>query len=87
MCFFLKYILETAMRGKITDPKNVNEIIFMPSAESRDQEYRCTLKVEKAGGTNISEPEEFGEGYYGFIFADQTGTNPMYSSNFPGNQT
>lgn len=73
MHFFLKDILETAMKGKIADPKNVNEIIFTLSAESKDEVDQWAREVVKAGGTNISEPEEFGAGYYGFVFADPDG--------------
>jgi len=61
------------MKGKIANTKNVNEIIFMLSAESKEQVDEWAKEVEKAGGKNISEPEEFGEGYYGFVFADPDG--------------
>jgi predicted lactoylglutathione lyase len=27
-------------------------------------------EVQKAGGKLVSKPEEFGEGYYGFVLAD-----------------
>jgi len=70
MHFFLKDILEPAMKGKIADTQNVNEIIFTLSAESKTEVDQWATAVEKAGGTNISQPEEFGEGYYGFVFAD-----------------
>ena len=73
MHFFLKDILEPAMKGKIADTKNVNEIIFTLSAESKTEVDQWATAVEKAGGTNISQPEEFGEGYYGFVFADPDG--------------
>ena len=73
MHFFLKDILEPAMKGKIADTQNVNEIIFTLSAESKTEVDQWATAVEKAGGTNISQPEEFGEGYYGFVFADPDG--------------
>jgi len=73
MHFFLKDILEPAMKGKIADTQNVNEIIFTLSAESKTEVDQWATAVENAGGTNVSQPEEFGEGYYGFVFADPDG--------------
>lgn len=71
--FFLKDILKAAMKGEITDSENSNEVIFTLSAESKAQVDNWAKEVKKAGGTLISEPEEFGEGYYGFVFADPDG--------------
>ena len=31
------------------------------------------IEVENAGGKIITKPEAFGEGYYGFLFADPDG--------------
>jgi len=73
MHFFLKDMLKTSMKGKIADTKNANEVLFTLSAESKDQVNKWAKEVEKAGGKNISKPEEFGEGYYGFVFADPDG--------------
>jgi len=73
MHFFLKDILEPAMKGKMADTQNVNEIIFTLSAESKAEVDQWAKEVEKAGGKNISAPEAFGEGYYGFVFADPDG--------------
>ena len=73
MHFFLKDILKTAMKGEITDSENSNEVIFTISAESKAQVDNWAKEVKKAGGKIISEPEEFGEGYYGFVFADPDG--------------
>ena len=71
--FFLKGILETNTKIKIGDSQNLNEIIFTLSAESKDQADNWAKEIEKVGGTLISQPEEFGEGYYGFVFADPDG--------------
>ena len=30
-------------------------------------------EIEKAGGRLVSQPEAFGDGYYGFVFADPDG--------------
>jgi predicted lactoylglutathione lyase len=71
--FFLKDILEPAMKGPITDTKAGNEIIFTISAETREDVNNWEKDVRQAGGTIVSKPEEFGEGYYGFVFADPDG--------------
>ena len=71
--FFLKDILQPAMKGEISDPKKSNEIIFTISAESKVEVDNWAIEIEQAGGTLISKPEEFGEGYYGFVFADPDG--------------
>jgi predicted lactoylglutathione lyase len=71
--FFLKDILETNMKVKIADTKNAIEVMFTLSAESKDQVDKWAKEVEKAGGKIISDPEDFGEGYYGFVFADPDG--------------
>ena len=73
MHFFLKDILETNMKVKIADTKNAIEVMFTLSAESKDQVDKWAKEVEKSGGKIISKPEEFGEGYYGFVFADPDG--------------
>ncbi len=71
--FFLKDIIETNMKIKFADTKNAIEIMFTLSAESKEQVDKWANEVEKAGGQVISKPEEFGEGYYGFVFADPDG--------------
>ncbi|MGN7722833.1 VOC family protein [Chitinophaga sp. 22620] len=71
--FFLKDILKTAIKGEIADSQHANEVIFTLSAESKSQVDDWAKEVENAGGKNISSPEEFGEGYYGFVFADPDG--------------
>ena len=73
MHFFLKDILKTNIKGEITDSQKSNEIIFTLSAESKDNVDNWAKEVEKAGGKMISKPEEFGKGYYGFVFADPDG--------------
>lgn len=73
MHFFLKDILKTSIKGEITDSQISNEVIYTLSAESKDQVDDWAKEVESAGGKIISEPEEFGKGYYGFVFADPDG--------------
>lgn len=73
MHFFLKDILKTSLKGEITNSKDANEVLFTISAESKDQVDNWEKEVDKAGGKLISKPEEFGQGYYGFVFADPDG--------------
>jgi predicted lactoylglutathione lyase len=73
MHFFLKDILKANIKGEISDSQNANEVVFTLSAESKDQVDIWASEVEKAGGKIISRPEEFGKGYYGFVFTDPDG--------------
>lgn len=73
MHFFLRDILKTSIKGDITDSKKANEVLFTLSAQSKDQVDNWAKEVERAGGKIISKPEEFGKGYYGFVFADPDG--------------
>ena len=73
MHFFLKGILKTIIKGEITDSQNASEVLFTLSAESKYQVDNWAKEVERAGGKIISRPEEFGKGYYGFVFADPDG--------------
>ncbi|MEO6546730.1 MAG: VOC family protein [Ferruginibacter sp.] len=71
--FFLKVILRTNVKGELADPKIGNEVIFTLSAESKEEVDDWQKAVEKAGGNIVTNAEEFGEGYYGFIFSDMDG--------------
>jgi uncharacterized protein len=71
--FFLKEILEPAMKGPITDAASGNEIILTLSADSRDEVDHWEKEIRQTGGTIVSSPETFGAGYYGFVFADPDG--------------
>lgn len=71
--FFLKDILRTNIKGEIADSRNANEVVFTLSAESKDQVDNWAKEVENAGGKITSKPEEFGKGYYGFVFTDPDG--------------
>ena len=73
MHFFLKDILKASVKIEISDSQNANEVVFTLSAESKDQVDNWAKEVERAGGKIISKPEEFGKGYYGFVFADPDG--------------
>ncbi|MCP1298000.1 VOC family protein [Chryseobacterium sp. S0630] len=72
--FFLKNVIKNNLKSmKFGDPQSSNEIIFTLSAESKNQVDEWAEEVKNAGGTIVSEPESFGENYYGFVFADPDG--------------
>lgn len=71
--FFLKDILKANIKSEIADSHNAMEIVFTLSAQSKEETDKWAKEVEKAGGKIISKPEEFGKGYYGFVFADPDG--------------
>ncbi len=71
--FFLKDILKPTIKGELANLKYGDEIIFTLSAESKEEVDNWEKEVKKAGGTIISSAEEFGKGYYGFIFSDPDG--------------
>ncbi len=71
--FFLKKVIESNVNVKFIEPKNGIEVLFTLSADSKDEVDKWAKEVAKAGGKIISKPEEFDEGYYGFVFADPDG--------------
>ena len=71
--FFLEEVLNKFLNGELADLKHGSEIIFTLSADTKDEVNIWAEEVRNAGGTILSEPEEFGEGYYGFSFADTDG--------------
>ncbi|WP_270090692.1 VOC family protein [Sphingobacterium sp. SYP-B4668] len=71
--FFVKDVLREAMKGELADTNVGGEVIFTLSAESKDDVDRWAEEVERVGGTVVSRPEEFGKGYYGFVFSDPHG--------------
>lgn len=71
--FFLKEVLEPNIKGTIIDAKAGNEIIFTLSTDSKEEVDTWAKAVQVAGGTLVSQPEAFGAGYYGFVFADPDG--------------
>lgn len=73
MHFFRIDVLKASMKGELVDPRNANEVLFTLSAESKEQVDDWAKEVERAGGTVVSRPEEFGKDYYGFVFADPDG--------------
>lgn len=73
MHFFLAEKLKPGMEGDLADLSKGNEVIFTLSADSKEEVNEWAEAVEKAGGKVVSQPIEFGKGYYGFVFADPDG--------------
>ena len=71
--FFLQEVLQPNIGGALADLKKGNEIIFTLSADSIAEVNEWALAVRNAGGQMVTEPVAFGEGYYGFVFADPDG--------------
>src|SRR5687768_14689683 len=71
--FFIKDTLKTAIKGELADLQQGNEVVFTLGAQSRKEVDNWEKVVSRAGGKIVSRPEEFGEGYYGFVFADPDG--------------
>jgi predicted lactoylglutathione lyase len=71
--FFLKDVLKSFLKSEIPDSQKANEIIFTFSAETKDEVDSWAKAVEEAGGKVVSKLEAFGDGYYGFVFADPDG--------------
>jgi predicted lactoylglutathione lyase len=71
--FFIQKSLQKGMKGNLADLALGNEIIFTLAAQTIAEVDSWAQAVPKAGGTVVSDPEEFGEGYYGFVFADPDG--------------
>ena len=71
--FFLRDVLQPNVKGELADLKNGNEVVFTLSAESKDEVDNWEREVKKAGGKINSNAEEFGKGYYGFVFSDPDG--------------
>ena len=71
--FFRNEKLKEAMEGEIADLTRGNELLFTVWADSREEADSWAVEVRDAGGTIFSEPAAFGNGYYGFCFADPDG--------------
>ena len=71
--FFLNDVLKANLKIELADPHQAAEVVFTLSANGSEQVDKWALEVEKAGGELLSRPSAFGEGYYGFLFADPDG--------------
>jgi predicted lactoylglutathione lyase len=70
--FFLKEVLSKNIPGMV-DASQGNEIVFTLSVDSKQEADQWAKEITAAGGTLVIQPEEFGEGYYGFVFTDPDG--------------
>ncbi|NRF40675.1 VOC family protein [Pedobacter foliorum] len=73
MHFFLADSMKANVEIEISDAHIANEVMFTLSAETKDEVDKWANEVQSAGGKIVSKPKEFGEGYYGFVFADPDG--------------
>ena len=71
--FFLKDVLGANLNIEIANSQRAAEVVFTLSAASRTEVDAWEQEVKNAGGQIISGAEAFGEGYYGFLFADPDG--------------
>jgi predicted lactoylglutathione lyase len=71
--FFLKGVLRSNVKGELADLENGNEVVFTLAANTRQEVDDWEKEVVNAGGTIVSGAEEFGHGYYGFVFTDPDG--------------
>lgn len=73
--FAVHFFTENHMREsmELADVSKGSEIMFTLWADSREEADTWAAEVRHAGGSIFQEPAEFGEGYYGFAFADPDG--------------
>ena len=71
--FFRKEKFEANTGMRFSDSKNGIEVLFTISAESRKEVDDWAEEARSAGAEMISEPVGFGNGFYGFTFADPDG--------------
>lgn len=82
--FFINDKLKAALKGELANIQHGNEVLFTLGAQSKADVDQWEKEVKGAGGKIISTPAEFGEGYYGFDFADPDGHrfNVFYMEGF-----
>ncbi len=84
ICFLLKEVLAGSTKTEMADTSKVSEVIFSISCKGKEEADAWAKEVEPAGGKLITQPEGFGPGYYGFVFADPDGHrfNVFYMPGF-----
>ncbi|RYE19857.1 MAG: glyoxalase [Sphingobacteriales bacterium] len=70
--FFLKDAISKNIPGMV-DASQGTEIVFTLSVDSREDADQWAKEIAAAGGTLVTQPAEFGDGYYGFVFTDPDG--------------
>ena len=71
--FFAHDALEPSYREATNGLRGSNELMFTISASTRQEVDIWADEVKQAGGFMFNGPRAFGEGYYGFGFADPDG--------------
>lgn len=84
ICFLLKDVLAGSTKSEMADTTKVNEVVFSISCTGPEEADKWAKEVGPAGGKLITQPEAFGPGYYGFVFADPDGHrfNVFYMPGF-----
>ncbi len=70
--FFVPSQVDSEINGSIGKWKDQSEVLFSLQADSREKVDEWCEKVKLAGGTIVSEPQNYREGYT-FCFADLDG--------------
>lgn len=73
LMLFSEPTFQSFTEHEITDTKKSSEVLFSFDAESRVEVDEMAVRVEKAGGTVFSAPNESQGWLYGFGFADLDG--------------
>ncbi len=71
--FFSHEHFKQVAHGKTPNLLGSDEIMFSLWAESPAEADAWATEIRDAGGTLLTQPTEFGPGYYGFEFADPDG--------------
>ena len=71
--FFATERFSNAINGRIADSREVNEVMFTLSTDSREEVDEWARNVETAGGSVFSEPQTIMDKWYGCSFADPDG--------------
>jgi len=71
--FFSHDHFKATAKGGTLNLSGTNEVMFTLWAENREEADAWATEVRNAGGAILTEPTEFGAGYYGFDFADPDG--------------
>lgn len=71
--FFANDSFKSSTKGEIADLAHGNEVMFTLWAESKEEADTWAIQARNAGGVIFSGPSEFGNGFYGFGFADPDG--------------
>ena len=71
--FFSDQHFKEAAKGGTPNLTGTDEIMFTLWADTRAEADTWATEILNAGGRLLTQPAEFGPGYYGFDFADPDG--------------